>query len=73
MARLKVMAICMAVPVGVAATSFILIFLGSFDIAHEETAVGKAARLIQASCKSDALRPQLPTSLGLALLRHLRS
>lgn len=73
MARLKVMAICMAVPAGMAAASVILVLTGGFDTANEETAVSKAARLIQASCKSDAIRPQLPTSLGLAVLRHLRS
>jgi hypothetical protein len=73
MARLKVVAVSVAVPAGLAVATLFVILAGGFDAAGDETAVSKAALLIRASCKNVDLKPQLPTSLGLAVLRHLRS
>lgn len=71
MARLKRVAVSVAVPAGLAA--LLILFADGFGAAGNETAVGKAALLIRASCPTVDLKPQLPTSLGLAVLRHLRS
>jgi hypothetical protein len=73
MAQLKVVAICVTAPAGLAVAAVVLSLAGSFGAVSDATAFGKAALFIRESCKSDAIRPALPTSLGLAMLRHLRS
>jgi len=73
MARLKVVAVSVAVPAGLAVAALIVVLAGGFGAASSESATRQAALLIRASCKNADLRPVLPTSLGLAVLRHLRS